>query len=99
MRRIQLSYDEFFKLSKIQVKRWRGWHAVFSSNVLDHKWPCFTRGWSPLNARKTVRGNRVLDVLAQEYGRGGNEPRRMFINHDGAYFKIIAQQFEKFSDF
>ena len=87
MKLVEITTADYLELKQIQVKLRKGWHAVFSTNCLDHKWSFVTRGWTPLYQRNELHKFPVIDVLAEEYGRVRNERGRVFIDSRGAFYK------------
>lgn len=92
--------NDYFPLVLLVGCRRRDWPLVVSANCLDHIWSFVTWGWTPFSVRKDLRGRSpILDVLAQVYGQVRSERGRVFINHEGAFYKIFPGQYIQFAKF
>lgn len=99
MRIFDITEDQFLQMV-LQVGGRPDWPIVVSTNCLNHEWSFRTRGWTPLGLRDELRGLfPVLDNLAEEYGIIREERGRLFINRNGAFYKIFELQYVQFAAF
>jgi hypothetical protein len=97
MREIDVTPEEFKKLTQLQHQHKWEWPAVFSVNEHGQIWPGVTYGWTHFGDRKPVRGlSKIIDDVADEYLRIRAEGGRFFVDERGAFRADQGQQFVVF---
>jgi hypothetical protein len=83
---IRITRADFDELLNLQRKHRWDWPAWFSANRHGNIWACTTRGYTPFDKRKELRGRScVLDKVATKYLMARSELGRFFINEEGAF--------------
>jgi hypothetical protein len=97
---VDMTEYDYHALVRLVRCRRKDWPVVVSANCLDHMWSFVTRGWTPFHLRNDLGGGSpILDVLAEVYGRVRGERGRVFINRDGAFYKIVPGEYMQFARF
>lgn len=97
---VDTTENDYLALVLLAGSHRRDWPVVVSANCLDHVWSFVTWGWTPFSLRNDLRGvSPILDALAEVYGKARSERGRVFINREGAFYKIFAGEYIQFARF
>jgi hypothetical protein len=85
---ITITRSEFKQFVELQVKKRKGWRAVFSTNLSEELWPFVTLGLTPEELRNELRRrmpllDRIVGIYIEHRQSGG----RFFINDEGVFWK------------